>query len=52
MVELKKEIDGKISCPTTIRKTLRAIKSIVNKAGEVAIENGLDQCFNMLSQYI
>ncbi|MDE6458740.1 MAG: hypothetical protein K2L31_09125 [Muribaculum sp.] len=51
LVELKKEIDDKITCPAAIRKTLRAIKSIISKAGEIAIEHGIDQCINMLSQY-
>lgn len=29
LVELKQEIDKKISCPSSIRKTLRAIKSLI-----------------------
>ncbi len=52
LVELKQEIDSKITCPSTIRKTLRAIKAIIGKAGEIAIEHGVDQCINMLSHYI
>jgi len=52
LVELKQEIDNKITCPSAIRKTLRAIKTIIGKAGEVVVEKGLDQCITMLSQYI
>lgn len=50
LFELKNEIDTKITCPSAIRKTLRAIKTIVNKAGEYAIEKGIDQCITVLSQ--
>ncbi len=42
LVELKQEIDNKITCPSAIRKTLRAIKTIIGKAGEVVVEKGLD----------
>lgn len=52
LVELKREIDKKITCPSAIRKTLRAIKAIIGKAEEVVIERGLDQSIDMLSQYI
>lgn len=52
LIELKSEIDNKISCPSAVKKTLRAIKSLITKAGEVAIEHGIDQCINMLSNYL
>ena len=52
LVELKQEIDSKISCPSAIRKTLRAIKAIIVKAGDVVIENRLDEYINMFSQYL
>lgn len=52
LVELKAEIDNKISCPSAVKKTLRAIKSLITKAGEVAVEHGIDQCINMLSNYL
>lgn len=52
LIELKSEIDNKISCPSAVKKTLRAIKSLITKTGEVAIEHGIDQCINMLSNYL
>lgn len=52
LVELRQEIDNKITCPSAIRKTLRAIKTVISKVGEVAVEKGIDHCINMLSQHI
>ena len=52
LVELKSEIDSKIACPSAIRKSLRAIKTLIGKVGEIAVEKGIDQCISMLSQCI
>lgn len=46
LVELKQEIDNKVSCPSAIRKTLRAIRTIIGKAGEMVIANRLDELIN------